>query len=175
MTSKPSFLAQLLESAGFYVRTAADAENGMRVYSEWRPHFIWLDLRSQGTSPLEAITNIRALPGGRDAKIAALTTGSFADQRDAVLGAGADDFVRKPWTPRTVFEIMERLLGVRYANSPPAARPVVASAPYDLSGFEALPADLRSHLLNAVMLLDKERIIEAVRSISAIDPRWVGN
>ena len=39
-----------------------------------------------------------------------------------------------------------------------------------LSGIAKLPEDLKSQLLNAVLLLEKERIAEVVRSVSVLDP-----
>ena len=165
-------LMRLLEGAGFQVRTAADTETGMGVCSEWRPHFVWLDLRLHGTIGVDAIARIRALPDGRDMKIAVLTTGVFDEQRDAFLVAGADDFVRRPWSPRIIFECMERLLGVKYVHSAPPARSV--TGPYDLTGIDRLPENLKSTLLNALLLLDKERIVRAIHSISSIDPALGG-
>ena len=167
-------LMRLLEGAGFQVRTAADTETGVGVCSEWHPHFVWLGLRLQGMSGVDAIAGIRALPGGRDMKIAAFTTDAFDEHRDASVSAGADDVVHRPWSPRTVFECMERLLGVQYVHSAPAARSVNVSEPPDLTGIERLPQDLKSTLLHTVLLLDKERIVKAIHLISAIDPALGG-
>ncbi|HTR65008.1 MAG TPA: hypothetical protein VMH85_04495, partial [Terriglobales bacterium] len=38
-------------------------------------------------------------------------------------------------------------------------------------GISKLPEDLKSQLLNAVLLLEKERIAEVVRSVSILDPQ----
>jgi PAS domain S-box-containing protein len=162
-------LTHLLERAGFQVRNAPDVANAMGVCSEWRPHFIWLDFRRQGLRGLDAITRLRALPGGRDVKISVFTAG-FDEERDAVRAAGADDFVHKPWTPKTVFESMGRLLDLRYAHSGSMLKPVIVSAPSDLLDVERLPENLKSQLLDSVLLLDKARIIDVIGTISAIDP-----
>lgn len=159
-------LTHLLERAGFQVRNAPDVENAMGVCSEWRPHFIWLDSRCLGLRGWDAITRLRALPGGRDVKISVFTAG-FDQERDA---AGADDFVHKPWTPKTVFESMGRLLDLRYAHHRSVVKPVMVSATSDLSDVERLPENLKSQLLNSVLLLDKPRIIDVIGVISAIDP-----
>ena len=163
-------LTGLLKGAGFQIRTATDGETGIDIFSEWQPHFIWLDIRLPGMNGLEVANGIRTLPGGRDVKIAALTASVFDEQRDRVLAAGTDDFVRKPWAPKTIFECMERLLGVRYVRSAPAARRVACSDEPDLSEVKRLPEDLKSQLLNAVLLLEKERIIDVIRLVTVIDP-----
>ena len=121
-------LKRVLEGAGFQVRTAADGETGIDLFREWHPHFIWLDIQLPGINGMEVATQIRRLAGGRDVKIAALTASVFDEERDAVLAAGIDDFVRKPFRAKVIFESMERLLGVRYVRSaPPAAQPVTDS------------------------------------------------
>jgi CheY-like chemotaxis protein len=163
-------LRRLLEGAGFQSRTAADGETGIGVPSEWHPNFIWLDIRLPGINGLEVATEIRQSAGGRDVKIAALTASVFDDQRNAFLTSGVDDIVRKPILRGTVFEGVERLLGVRYLRSTPAAKLVTDSGPHDLAGDKGHPEDLKSQLLNAVRLLDKERIIEAIRLVWAVDP-----
>ncbi len=117
-------LKRVLEGAGFQIRTAEDGETGIDVFCEWHPHFIWLDIHLPGMNGLEVATQIRELAGGRDVKIAALTASVFDEEREAVLTVGIDDFVRKPFRAKTVFESMERLLGVRYVRSARAAKPV---------------------------------------------------
>ena len=38
-------LERLLRDAGFQVRVAENGEQGVESFREWRPHFIWMDLR----------------------------------------------------------------------------------------------------------------------------------
>lgn len=47
----------------------------------------------------EAVKRIRALNGGLDVKIVAVTASAFDSDRDELLAAGVDDFVRKPYQP----------------------------------------------------------------------------
>jgi CheY-like chemotaxis protein len=163
-------LKRVLEGAGFQIRTAEDGETGIDVFSQWHPHFIWLDIQLPGMKGLEVAAQIRELPGGRDVKIAALAASVFDGERDAVLTPGVDDSLRKPFRAKAVFECMERLLGVRYVRSSPAAKPVLDPRPQGLAQIAALPEDLKSQLLRAVLLLEKERIREVIRSVSVVNP-----
>jgi PAS domain S-box-containing protein len=163
-------LKQLLEGAGFQVRTAADGETGIAAFSGWQPHFIWLDIHLPGMNGLEVAAQIRELTGGLDVKIAALTASVFDEERDAVLAAGIDDFVRKPYRAKAVFECMERLLGVRYFRSAQAAKPVSNARPHLLAQVATLPGDLKSQLLGAVLLLETERITEVIGLVSVVNP-----
>ena len=89
-------LKRMVEDAGFQVRVAGDGAEGIEVFRTWRPHFIWMDVRMPVMDGLEATRRIRAIEGGRDVKIVALTASVFKEERDNVLAAGMDDFIRKP-------------------------------------------------------------------------------
>jgi CheY-like chemotaxis protein len=64
------------------------------VFQNWYPHFVWMDLRMPVMDGKEAARRIRALDGGREVKIVAVTASAFVSERDEVM-AGVDDFVRK--------------------------------------------------------------------------------
>jgi CheY-like chemotaxis protein len=90
-------LERLLQNVGFHVRVAADGPQGVELFRTLRPHFIWMDLRMPVMDGMATARQIRALDGGREVKIAAVTASACADQRSEVLAAGMDDFVSKPY------------------------------------------------------------------------------
>jgi len=49
--------------------------------------------------------------GGREVKIVAVTASAFTEQRDEMLAAGMDDFVRKPYRASELYECLGRQLG----------------------------------------------------------------
>ena len=112
-------LEQMLTRAGFAVSTAADGAAGVEQFVTWRPHFIWMDLRMPVMGGADATRRIRELPGGPGIRIAAMSASAFASERDEVLAAGMDDFIRKPCRPGEVFDCMGRLLGVRLRPAEP--------------------------------------------------------
>ena len=151
------FLKRLL--IGFQVQTAENAESGVRVFSDWQPHIIFLDTQLQRNNRLDVVARIRELRGGNEVKIVAFMDAGC----DAVQDARIDDWVRKPVQAETVFRCMERLLGVRNLPLTPLVTRVAG-----------LPESLKSQLLEAIVLLDKERIGDVIRSISAVDPALAG-
>jgi PAS domain S-box-containing protein len=162
-------LKRLLESAGFRVRVAEDGRAGYDVFTEWRPQFIWVDIQLQGSNGLEVTARLRELPGGLAVKIAVLTGGGFGTEHDAVR-LGIDELVRKPPAPKTVFGCMKRLLGVQYIRPAPPENPVPEPQARGMAGIAGLPEDLNQQLMEAVLMLDKGRITEAIRAISLVDP-----
>ena len=89
-------LQRLLQDAGFQVQVAEDGAQGVEMFRTWQPHLIWMDVRLPVMGGLEATSRIRALEGGRQVKIVALTASAFAHQREEILAAGLDDFLRSP-------------------------------------------------------------------------------
>jgi signal transduction histidine kinase/ActR/RegA family two-component response regulator len=164
-------LRRILEDVGFAVRVAENGALGIDAFQAWRPHFIWMDLRRPVMDGLEATRRIRALEGGRDVKIVALSASAFKEDRDNVLAVGMDDFLRKPYRPAEVFECLTHNLGVRFvygdAPSAAAAIPPLALSP---EAFAVLPQELRAELGDAVVALDIARIAAAIRRVSGVEP-----
>ena len=103
-----------------------------------------------GMDGLEATRRIRALDGGMDVKIAAVTASAFADQRKEMLDAGMDDFVRKPYRPAEIFDCMARQLGVHFIRAQ-AAHVAEADSALSSPSLEKLPETLRSELADGLI------------------------
>lgn len=159
-------LGQLMQLVGFEVRMANDGREAVRAFQEWKPHFIWMDMRMPIMDGYEATRRIRALPDGDSVKIAALTASAFKDDETDIIEAGCDAVVAKPLQEGPLFETMRALLGVRFeveAQEPETALEASAT-PIDLS---KLPQPLRADLIAAAQALDvevMETVIERVRS-----------
>jgi PAS domain S-box-containing protein len=125
-------LADLLAGLGFAVRTAADGLEAFQTWAEWQPHLIWMDLRLPGLDGWEATRRIKAAAGERAPVIVALSAGVLNEERAAVLAAGCDDFLAKPFREAEIVDCLNRHLGVRmaYADSvPTSAMPPLAPLP----------------------------------------------
>jgi CheY-like chemotaxis protein len=153
-------LARLLASAGFQVTTAENGQQAIDAFLRRQPHFIWMDMRMPVLDGYAATRAIRALPGGGAVKIVALTASVFHEDRGAILDAGCDEMVSKPVEEAHLFEVMGRLLGLRYryaedltAVAPPALDAEAASAV-----LAALPPSLRAELAAAARILDTDAI-----------------
>ena len=119
---------------------------------------------------IATVRQIRALDGGREVKIAAVTASAFAEQRSDVLAAGMDDFVCKPYRPGEIFDCIARQLGVRYRWSEAVEATFGApAAALNLEAMAALPHTLRAEFRNAVIMLDRERITRIIGRISEWD------
>ncbi len=164
-------LRRLMEGVGLTVRVAENGRQGVELFQSWQPHFIWMDVRMPVMDGLEATRRIRSLEGGMTPKIAALTASAFKEERDRVMAAGMDDFIRKPFKSAEIFDCLTRNLGVRFlrdqSGADNGAAPTVALDP---AGLAALPAELRRQLHDAVIELDGPRISDVAARIAELDP-----
>lgn len=160
-------LTQLLEQVGLETRIAANGEEALAAFEAWHPHFIWMDMRMPVMDGYEATRRIRALPGGREVKIVALTASAFREDRGAIIAAGCDDVLSKPIDEAQLFAAMERLLGLHYRYAEQSSASVVTQ----LGGADLarLPADLRQELSHAAQILDEESIHRAIERVRATD------
>jgi len=149
-------LQRLLTDAGFTVKLAQNGKEGIALFESYHPHFIWMDRRMPVMDGLETTKRIRALAGGKEVKIAAVTASAFADQRHEMLAAGMDDFVRKPYRPSEIFDCMTRLLGVRFIHE--NAVGTTAASTISTALLLTLNANLRKELNDALVLGNTEQI-----------------
>ena len=163
-------LQRLLEGAGFEVQVAENGAQGVEMFRTWQPHLIWMDLRLPVMGGVEATREIRALEGGRLVKIVALTASAFAQEREDVLAAGVDDFLRKPYRRQEIFDYMARHLGVRYVYSESQkaykAEPI---APLRVEALAMIPKELRKELADTLLRLEVQPIMEVIKRVSELD------
>ncbi|MES9879011.1 MAG: AAA family ATPase [Candidatus Sedimenticola sp. 1PA] len=166
-------LKQLLEQAGFQVCIAEDGEETIQLFKSWHPHFIWMDRRMPHMDGLTATRKIRQLPGGKEVKIAALTASVFKEQKDEVMEAGSDDFVRKPYRPSEVFDCMARHLDLDYRYEEETEKSSIGitneSPAISAEQIATLPQDIREALERAATVLDVEEMHQVVKRIEATD------
>ncbi len=166
-------LSRLLQSVGFTVYQAENGREGVEMFQEFRPDFIWMDIRMPVMDGLAATRMIKAEREGKKTPVVALTAHAFEDERKEILAAGCNEFVRKPFQEAEVFSTMQTLLGVEYeyektpetANTAPEAVTMLPRGALD-----HLSPPLLDELKAAVLCIDMERIREVVDRIRPTAP-----
>src|SRR5215207_9478634 len=165
-------LAQLLAPVGFEVRLAVNGAEAVREFDQWRPHLVLMDFRMPVMDGHEAIRQIRALPGGREVKIIAVTASAMDDNRQELMEVGADDFIGKPFRETELFQKIHAHVGVEYvyADHPTAASREEAAelTPASLAGW---PQDLIDPMREAVVTADLDQLLAKIQGVEARDPR----
>ena len=174
--SNRDLLRALLEPVGFAIE---EAENGCEALEEvdrWKPHIVLMDLRMPVMDGYEATRRIKSVPRGRTTPVIAVTASAFEDDEKAVLASGVDGYVRKPFRPQTIFEVLGKHLGLRYVyRSVPEGRPGKSLAgslsPDDLS---ALPEGLLQAMREAVTAGDMSRLKGLIAGATDLDTAVAG-
>jgi CheY-like chemotaxis protein/two-component sensor histidine kinase len=182
-----ALLCKLLQSVGLEVYEAVDGQEAIEQYDKRQSDFIWMDIRMPVMDGLTATRRIRALElKARSSKqkedqsehvpIVALTAHAFEEEKEVILAAGCDDFVRKPYREQEIFEAMAEHLGVKYLYAEEQEEEVPVEPDVELrpEQLAALPADLRSELHVAVIKLDTARTLALIEQVKEQDASIAG-
>ena len=167
-TNRQLLVNYLKSLEGFEVRDAADGLEAVAIWEAWAPHLIWMDMRMPLMDGYEATRRIKQTPKGKATAIIALTASTFDHDRAAILSAGCDDFVRKPFRESEIFEIMAKYLGVQYLYDQDASSAMTTefkSPTCESSQLGRCPAELPQELKQAVIRLNMEHIEQCVQQI----------
>jgi signal transduction histidine kinase/CheY-like chemotaxis protein len=160
-------LRQLLEPLGFALREAENGEEAIATWQQWQPQLIWMDMRMPVVDGYEATRRIKA--EGTETKIIAVTASAFEEDRQQVLDAGCDGFVRKPFREAELWAVMGEHLGVEYVYDEetvdPAGRDVVAAA--DLA---SMPVAWRRAVYEAAHIADEAALEALIGEIATDHP-----
>ncbi|BAZ65290.1 multi-sensor hybrid histidine kinase [Fischerella sp. NIES-4106] len=125
------FLVKLLKPLDFEIQQAENGQKGVAIWESWHPHIIFMDMQMPVMDGYEATTEIRKKQDAQKnrsdhaknkniptssfhTKIIALTAYAFEEQRQAMISAGCDDFISKPFREEEIFDQIAKHLGVSY-------------------------------------------------------------
>ena len=163
-------LVQLLGPVGFQVRLACDGEQAVAEFERWRPHLILMDFRMPVMDGHEAIRRIRAAPGGGEPKIIAVTASALDENRQELLGIGADDFIGKPFREAELFGKIQDHLGVEflYADDDDAAPQ--GEAGLTTESLACLAPGLVHLMREAVIGADLDQLLAKILEVEPLAP-----
>ena len=164
-------LAQLLAPVGFEIRLATNGAEAVHEFEAWCPHLILMDFRMPVMDGLEAIRRIRAMAGGLETKIIAVTASAMDDSRHELMGIGADDFIGKPFREAELFQKIHSHLGVEYLYSEvPTAAAQEEAAELTPESLADWPQDLIDPMREAVITADLDELLARIQQVEARNP-----
>jgi CheY-like chemotaxis protein len=93
-------LRDVLEYAGYEVRAARTAEDGLDLAASEPPDLVLMDLQLPGIDGMEALRRLRESPQTADIPVVAVTAQAMKHDRERALEAGFDGYVEKPISVR---------------------------------------------------------------------------
>lgn len=166
-------LVQLLTQVGFLVREARDGKEAVAVFEEWHPHAILMDMQMPVMDGHEAMRRIKAMPGGKETPVIAVSASAMEESRAAALASGADGFIRKPFRPEEIFEELRRFTGVEYIYEQVktgASTGDTASVVLSKENIETLPEELRAAMYDAVSAARMDEFLALTERAGEQDP-----
>jgi signal transduction histidine kinase/DNA-binding response OmpR family regulator len=161
-------LIKLLNPLGFELKEASNGKEAIEIWEQWQPHLIWMDMRMPVMDGYEATKYIKSIIKGQATAIIALTASVFEEEREIILSAGCDDFMRKPFREAEIFEAMHKHIGVRYIYEEKYVNTHSQSQENENIQSEALqklPQTLLADLQQAILNVDLDLINSIVEQI----------
>lgn len=177
-SSNRLLLVKFLTFLGFEVREACNGQEAVTLWESWNPDLIWLDMRMPILNGYEVARHIRASATGQSTIIIALTASAFEEERQKMLMAGCNDFVRKPFRQEALAQILAQYLKVEYLYDetipgPPASSTRDAKSPMakvldlltNLAG--VMPPPWFEQLHHAALQCNDRVVLELIQQIPA--------
>ena len=154
-------LRKILTHLRVEVQEAANGVEAIARWQAWHPHLIWMDMQMPQMDGIEATQAIKTQKTDASLPvIVALTASAFEEQRQKILLAGCDDFIRKPFKKEEIVQCIARHLQIQStldARDRPvlalesASPPAIASRPEPLSAaaIADLPATWQQQMYSA--------------------------
>jgi cyclic di-GMP phosphodiesterase len=139
-----ALLRTTFEAVDVDLEEAEDAPSAIDALRRQRPDVVVLDVRMPGGSGLDLCRDLKTDPA-TDGIAVVLLTGSDGGTADEATAAGADAFLRKPFSPLELLFVVERLAG--------GLHPV----PFRASRAESVPEQLQLYARDLRHLLEIER------------------
>ena len=151
-------LLKLLVPLGFEVRQAENGKEAIAIWQHWQPHLILMDMRMPVMDGYAATQQIKTRAQAEAPIIIAVTGSAFEEDRAAIIAAGCDEFLRKPFHPDEMLALLAKHLGVQYL--------------YAGMGEDAAPV-LPKLEREALMVMSPEWIAQLHRAASGCSDRQV--
>jgi two-component system cell cycle response regulator DivK len=103
-------LRDVLEYAGYEVRTARTAEDGITLAVSEPPDLVLMDLQLPGIDGIEALRRLRESQRTAGIPVVAVTAQAMKEDRERVLEAGFNGYVEKPISVRAFPDQVRRFL-----------------------------------------------------------------
>ncbi len=103
-------MRMVLADEGFLVDQAANGSQALDLVASDRPDLVLLDLNIPGISGSDLLEALKASSATSGIPVIVVTA-EEEEGRRAAMRAGAEDYLAKPFSPRALVRLVERVLG----------------------------------------------------------------
>lgn len=103
-------IERVLSTRGYRCLSASNGKEALDILDRERVDLILTDLSMPVLDGYQATQQIRARPGLENVPIVAVTAFALADEGEAARQIGCTEYLTKPFKPRQLLEVVDRLL-----------------------------------------------------------------
>jgi signal transduction histidine kinase/CheY-like chemotaxis protein len=163
-------LKQILTRLGFITTEVCNGAEAVKVFQDWQPQIVLMDMRMPVMDGFEAIKRIKDTRKGKHSVIIAVTASAFQENRREIIEAGADGYVSKPYKEVDLLETMQKLAGIKFRYVGESEEESHTSKMEILPDLEeeisTIPAALLEESRKAAEQGDIFRLLELIKEIS---------
>lgn len=100
----------VLKTRGYELIEARSGEAALETLTRLHPSLVLMDVQMPGLSGIDVARAIRAMPTMADVPLVAITAMAMKGDREAVLAAGFNDYVAKPYKMGELLALVARWL-----------------------------------------------------------------
>ncbi len=170
-------LRSMLEPLGFIVSEAGNGLKALELFDKWLPDAVLMDMRMPVMDGYEATRQIKKIENGSNVPIIAITASAFEDDIQNILKAGADGYIRKPFRPEELYDVLKKALGIEYIYSEDvdAAKQSNVDLRITDDDISRLPEELARNMLYAVETGDMYELQKLMDELDKTDSKLSGN
>jgi two-component system, chemotaxis family, sensor kinase Cph1 len=160
----------LLSEAGFEV---AEASNGLEAYEKYKiqpPNLIFLDMNMPVMNGFEFVIKIRLEEKETHLPIIALTASAFDENRNEMLKAGMDDYIRKPFKIQEIFDVLQTFLHVQYVYCDDKVKAEVKIGKVTTESLACIPKNLIRRMHESALKADLDMLLEIIGETAQLSP-----
>jgi len=105
-----SLVSYRLRKAGYEVLAAHDGEEALRLICDCSPDIVLLDVKMPKLTGIDVLKRVRTNEAVRDVPVILLSAGVEEEPVARGFEAGADEYVRKPFSPEELIERVQEVM-----------------------------------------------------------------
>jgi CheY-like chemotaxis protein len=158
-------LVELLTNVGFAVQEARNGAEAVALWESWLPHLILMDLRMPVMDGYEATRRIQTDVKNQGTVIIALTASVLRERQDAILEAGCQDFIGKPFQETIIFDKIAQHLGVEFIYEETIPIEPFIGRKLTVEDLKVMPVEWLEKVYRAAYGLDAEVLNQLIQEI----------
>jgi two-component system cell cycle response regulator DivK len=100
----------VLKTRGYDLLEARSGEAALEMLAAQRPSLVLMDVQMPGLSGIDVARTIRAMPALAELPLVAITAMAMKGDREAIMAAGFNDYLAKPYKMGELLALVARWL-----------------------------------------------------------------